>query len=113
MHAVNVSTLKNNPTQALQWAQTQPVVVMNRAKPYAVMMGMDSLPNDTTPNARMALAVSLFKDGGLSWMQAAAYAQCTASHFMKHLSRLGIPIIDMTEEEFARDMDTLNQWLAK
>jgi predicted HTH domain antitoxin len=113
MHAVNVSTLKNNPTQALQWAQTQPVVVMNRAKPFAVMMGMDSLPGDETPHARLALAVSLFKDGGLSWMQAAKYAQCSASQFMKHLARLGIPIIDMSEEEVLRDMDTLAQWLAQ
>jgi predicted HTH domain antitoxin len=113
MHAVNVSTLKNNPTQALQWAQTQPVVVMNRSTPFAMVVGMDSLPNDQTPHARMALAVSLFKDGGLSWMQAAKYAQCTASQFMKHLARLGIPIIDMSEEEVRRDMDTLAQWLAK
>ena len=113
MHAVNVSTLKNNPAQALQWAQSQPVVVLNRAKPMAMVLGMDSLPSDKTANARMALAVSLFKDGGLSWMQAAAYAECSASHFMKHLARLGIPIIDMTEEEVLKDIDTLTKWLAE
>jgi predicted HTH domain antitoxin len=113
MHAVNVSSLKNNPTQALQWAQTEPVVVMNRSKPYALMFGMDSMPSDASPHARMALAVTLFKEGGLSWMQAAAYAQCSASDFMKHLSRLGIPIIDMPSEEVRKDIDTLEQWLAK
>ncbi len=113
MHAVNVSTLKNNPTQALQWAQTEPVVVMNRSKPFAMMFGMDSMPSDATPHARMALAVTLFKEGGLSWMQAAAYAQCTASQFMKHLSRLGIPILDMTQEEVHKDLETIEQWLAK
>ena len=113
MHAVNVSTLKNNPTQALQWAQKEPVVVMNRAKPFALMMGMESMPSDTDLHARMALAVSLFKQGGLSWMQAAAYAQCSASDFMKHLSRLGIPIIDMPANEVRKDIDTLEQWLAK
>jgi predicted HTH domain antitoxin len=113
MHAVNVSTLKNNPTQALQWAQTEPVVVMNRAKPFALMMGMESMPGDTDTHARMALAVSLFKEGGLSWMQAAKYAGCSASQFMKHLSRLGIPIIDMTEEELQKDFETIERWLAE
>ncbi len=113
MHAVNVSTLKNNPTQALQWAQKEPVVVMNRSKPYALMFGTDSMPGDSTPHARLALAVALFKEGGLSWMQAAKYAQCSASEFMKHLSRLGIPIIDMTAAEVRRDIETLEQWLAK
>jgi predicted HTH domain antitoxin len=113
MHAVNVSTLKNNPTQALKWAQTQPVVVLNRATPMAMVVGLDSLPSDATPNARMALAVSLFKDGGLSWMQAASYAHCTASDFMKHLSRLGIPVIDQSQDEVMNDVDTLKKWLAQ
>jgi predicted HTH domain antitoxin len=113
MHAVNVSTLKNNPTQALQWAQTEPVVVMNRSTPFALMLGMDSMPADTATHARMALAVSLFKDGGLSWMQAAKYAQCSAYEFMRHLSRLGIPVIDITEEEVRQDIETLEKWLAK
>jgi predicted HTH domain antitoxin len=113
MHAVNVSTLKNNPTQALQWAQTEPVVVMNRSTPFALMLGMDSMPADTATHARMALAVSLFKEGGLSWMQAAKYAQCSASQFMKHLSRLGIPVIDMTEEEFRKEIETVEKWLAQ
>ena len=63
--------------------------------------------------ARMALAVSLFKDGGLSWMQAASYAYCTASDFMIHLSRLGIPVIDQSQEEVVNDIDTLQKWLAQ
>ena len=113
MHAVNVSTLKNNPTQALKWAQTQPVVVLNRATPMAMVVGMDSLPGEKTPNARMALAVSLFKDGGLSWLQAASYANSSASDFMKHLARLGIPVIDQAEAEVLNDVDTLKKWLAQ
>ena len=113
MHAVNVSTLKNNPTQALKWAQTQPVVVLNRATPMAMVVGADSLPGEKTPNARTALAVSLFKDGGLSWMQAASYANCSASDFMKHLARLGIPVIDQSEAEVLNDVDNLKKWLAQ
>ncbi len=113
MHAVNVSTLKNNPTQALQWAQTEPVVVMNRSTPFALMLGMDSMPTAADSHARMALAVTLFKEGGLSWMQAAKYAQCSASQFMKHLSRLGIPVIDMAADELRREVETAEKWLAQ
>ena len=64
MHAVNVSTLKNNPTQALQWAQSQPVVVLNRAKPMAMVLGMDSLPSDKTANARK------HRTGNIFWLVA-------------------------------------------
>ncbi len=42
MHAVNVSTLKNKLTQALLWAQTQPVVVVNRDRPQAVLTEVNS-----------------------------------------------------------------------
>lgn len=112
MHAVNVSTLKNNPTAALAWAQTQPVVVLNRSTPHALMLGAASLPGDTAANARMALAVSLFKDGGLSWLQAAAYAQCSSAQFMQHLSRLGLSVVEQNAPEVEHDMDTLATWLA-
>ena len=42
MHAVNVSGLKNNPSEALRFAREDVVVVMNRDQPVAVMIGLQS-----------------------------------------------------------------------
>ena len=43
MDAVNVSGLKNNPSEALRLAQKGVVVVMNRNSPDALMVGVDAL----------------------------------------------------------------------
>ncbi len=113
MHAVNVSTLKNNPTQALSWAQTEPVVVFNRSTPHAIIMGASNLPTAQQADVRLALALALFKSSGLSVFQAASYAQCTVQQFMQQASRLGISIIKHPANEVTQDMDTLAQWLAQ
>jgi len=42
MEAVNVSGLKNNPSEALRMAQRDVVVVMNRDRPDALMVGIDA-----------------------------------------------------------------------
>jgi predicted HTH domain antitoxin len=113
MHAVNVSTLKNNPTQALSWAQTEPVVVFNRNTPHAIIMGASTMPNEQEPDVRLALALALFKSSGLSVFQAAKYARCTVQQFMQQASRLGIPMIKHPADEVAQDMDNLADWLAQ
>lgn len=40
MESVNVSGLKNNPSDALRRARKEVVVVMNRDKPDALVVGM-------------------------------------------------------------------------
>jgi len=65
MHAVNVSGLKNNPSEALRNARDD-VVVMNRDQPDAVMIGLQSGKLLSEPGVRAALATALFRDGGLS-----------------------------------------------
>jgi len=42
MEVVNVSGLKNNPSEALRMAQRDVVVVMNRDKPNALMVGVEA-----------------------------------------------------------------------
>lgn len=113
MHAVNVSTLKNNPTQALGWAQSEPVVVFNRNTPHAIIMGVNAMPSEQEPDVRLALALALFKSSGLSVFQAAKYAQCTVQQFMQQASRLGIAMIKHPASEVLQDMDTLADWLAQ
>lgn len=113
MHAVNVSTLKNNPTQALSWAQTEPVVVFNRNTPHAIIMGASTMPSEQEPDVRLALSLALFKSSGLSIFQAAKYAQCSVQQFMQQASRLGIAMIKHPANEVAQDMDTLADWLSQ
>jgi prevent-host-death family protein len=43
METVNVSGLKNNPSEALRLAHRDIVIVMNRNVPDAVLVGIDSL----------------------------------------------------------------------
>ena len=113
MHAVNVSSLKNNPTQALQWAQKEPVVVFNRDRPQAVITEVNSAGGMDAPHVQRAMAAALFKDGGLSLVRAARLAQCTLPEFIKYLALCNIPVIDMTQEEFAREIKTMDAWLAE
>jgi hypothetical protein len=55
---------------------------------------------------------ALYRDGHLSLARAAAVAQQPMAVFIAHLSRLGIPVVDLTAAEPSRDVDTLDEWLA-
>lgn len=112
METVNVSGLKNNPSEALRLARTDVVVVMNRDRPDALMVGVEAAGVLEARGVRPALATALFRDGHLSLARAATLAQMPVSQFASHLSRLGIPVVTLTEQETTRDLDTLDQWLA-
>lgn len=112
METVNVSGLKNNPTEALKKSQDDLVVVMNRDRPDALMVGLKSTGALDLAGVRAALATALFRDGHLSLARAARVAQMGMPEFIAHVSRLGIPALQMTAAEAERDLDTLDQWLA-
>ncbi|AGX86614.1 UPF0175 family protein [Candidatus Symbiobacter mobilis] len=112
METVNVSSLKNNPSEALRLAHHDVVVVMNRNAPDAVMIGIDSLGVLEARGVRPAFATALFRDGNLSLSRAAHLAGMRVSEFASHVSRLGIPVVRLDGAEAARDMDTLDEWLA-
>ncbi len=112
MHAVNVSGLKNNPSEALRQAREGLVVVMNRDQPDAVMIGLQSGKLLAEPGARAALATALFRDGGLSLARSARLAQMPLATFITHVSRLGIAVVDHDAADVNRDMQTLDEWLA-
>jgi predicted HTH domain antitoxin len=112
MQVVNVSGLKNNPSEALRSARDDVVVVMNRDQPDAVMIGLQSGKLLSEPGMRAALASALFRDGGLSLVRSARMAQMPLASFIAHVSRLGIPVVTHDANEVTRDMDTLDQWLA-
>ena len=113
MQSVNVSGLKNNPSEALRHAKDDLVLVMNRDKPDAVMVGFNHLVNIDKKGVNLALATSLYKNESISLRRGAAMAELTIVEFINHLSRLGIAIINQTAKEIEQDMDTLEQWLEK
>ena len=112
METVNVSGLKNNPTEALRKSQQDLVVVMNRDRPDALMVGLASTGALDLAGVRVALATALFRDGNLSLARAARVAQMPLAVFIAHLSRLGIPVVQMSAVEVEHDIETLDQWLA-
>ena len=112
METVNVSGLKNNPTEALRKSHHDLVVVMNRDRPDALMVGLDSSDMLEMRGVRAALATALFRDGHLSLARSARVAQIPVAAFIAHLSRLGIAAVRLDARETERDMDTLEQWLA-
>jgi len=111
MKTVNVSGLKNNPSEALRMAHDDIVLVMNRNEPDALMIGLKSAKIIGMPGVRKALATALFKDGDLSLARSAKLADMPLADFIAHVSRLGIPVINQTADEVREDMDTLEQWL--
>jgi predicted HTH domain antitoxin len=111
MKTVNVSSLKNNPSEALRDARTDVVVVMNRDRPDAVMVGLESAGVLQMDGVRIALATALFRDGHLSLARSARVAQIPLADFIAHLGRLGIAALRLGEQDVERDMDTLEQWL--
>ncbi len=111
MKTVNVSGLKNNPSEALRMAQDDLVLVMNRNEPDTLMVGLKSSKIIDLPGVRKALATALFRDGELSIARSAKLADMPLAGFIAHVSRLGIPIINQTADEVKQDMDTLDQWL--
>ncbi len=113
MKTVNVSGLKNNPSQALRMAHDDLVLVMNRNEPDALMIGVNSLKVMDMPGVRKALATALFRDGELSLARSAKLADTPLADFIAHVSRLGIAVINQTAEDVQQDMDTLDQWLTQ
>lgn len=112
MDTVNVSGLKNNPSDALRRAKHDVVVVMNRDTPDALMVGVEASGVLGFAGVRPALATALFRDGHLSLPRAARLADMAVAQFVSHVSRLGIPVVSLDATAAARDMETLDEWLA-
>jgi predicted HTH domain antitoxin len=92
-------------------ANTDLVLVMNRNEPDALMVGLKSSNIIDMPGVRKALATALFKEGELSLARAAKLADVPLASFISHISRLGVPVINQTEDDVRQDLDTLDQWL--
>jgi hypothetical protein len=77
MKTVNVSGLKNNPSEALRYSHDDLVLVMNRNEPDALIVGVNAGNIIDMPGVRKAMATALFKDGELSIARSAKLAKMT------------------------------------
>ena len=109
MRAVSVQ-LQSDPAAALLEAHEEPVVVMDRHQPEALLVHLsdDSLLGE--PGVRLALAVALYKDECLSLGRAAEFSGLTLADFIGHVSRLGIPVV-RGADTVREDMEALDEWL--
>lgn len=110
MKAVSVRELKNNPSAALREAREHPVMVLNRHRPEALLVHLDDESLLSEPGIRRALAAALFRDQSLSLGQAARFSGVSIAEFIRHVSRLGIPVVGGTSDTVREDAEAIGAW---
>ena len=113
MKAVNVRQLKNNPSEALRLARQEPVIVLNRDQPEALLVHLDDDTLLSEPGVRLALATALYKSESVSLGRAAKVAGIALADFMQHVSRVGIPAVRGARAAVREDARTLESWLKR
>ena len=88
MKAVSVRQLKSNPSAALRDVREQPVMVLNRHQPEALLVHLSDDSLLAEPGIRLALAMALYKDESLSLGRAAEFSGRNAGRL--HRSRFSI-----------------------
>jgi predicted HTH domain antitoxin len=112
MQVVNVRQLKSNPSTALRSAKDDLVVVMNRDKPDALLIGFEQLAGvPDFIHVRQAMAISLFKDRLISVGGAAKMAGESMADMLTRLSRLGVPVVDYDEPSLVREVSAASAWI--
>jgi len=112
MQVDNVRQLKSNPSTALKSAKHDRVVVMNRDRPDALIIGFEQLTGVADmAHVRQAVAVSLFKDRLLSLGNAAKMADESLSVMLTRLTRLGIPVVDYDAATLAQEVADGAAWV--
>ncbi len=93
MKAVTVRELGNDPSTVLREARTDPVIVLGRDRPEAVLIHLsdDSLLGEQ--GIRLAIATALYRSESVSLGRAAEISRLPVADFMQHVSRLGIPVV--------------------
>jgi predicted HTH domain antitoxin len=108
MQAVTVRELKNNPSVALRQCAEDVVVVTNRDHPQALLVDLASMGLPSIENARLALAVSLFKQQTVSLGYAARMAGKTLADMCALLAAMQIPLVQPSAVDLAHDLAALH-----
>ena len=112
MRAFSVRELKNNPSAALREARKEPVMVLKRNHPEAMLIHLsdDSLLGE--PGIRKAVATALYRSRSLSLGRAAEVAGTSIAEFIQHVSSLGIPVVDGTARTLREEAEAFARWSA-
>lgn len=110
MKAVTVRELGNDPSTVLREARTDPVIVLGRDRPEAVLIHLsdDSLLGEQ--GIRLAIATALYRSESLSLGRAAEISRLPVADFMQHVSRLGIPVVRGDAATLREDMEAFAHW---
>ena len=110
MKTVSVGDLKKNPSAALKAAHENPVIVLNRHRPEAVIVHLEGNSILDDPGIRLALATALFREGSISLGRAARFSKLPLAEFIRHVSQLGIPVVDGTAASVRQDVEVVQEW---
>ena len=108
MKTVSVRQLQSNPSATLRDVREQPLMVLNRHQPKALLVHLsdDSLLGE--PSISLAVALTLYKDESLSLGRAAEFSGLTLADFIGHVSRLGILVV-RGANTVGDDLETLDK----
>jgi predicted HTH domain antitoxin len=110
MQTVSVRELKSNPSVALRQATQDVVVVTNRDTPQALLVDLGQLGLPDVGSVKVALAVSLFKQGTVSLGYAARMADKTKTQMMTLLAAMQIPIVRVSQSDVLHDVDVARRF---
>jgi hypothetical protein len=117
MQTIDVRQLANDPGNILTATRSNDfVVVMDQNMPHAVLVGLDQLQFPDLDSVRLALAISLFRNGSVSTGFAARMAGKSLSEMLKLLSNMGIPVTGDTEvtvDEVLSEIDAAQAWVVR
>ena len=108
MKAVSVRQLQSDPSATLRDACKQPVMVLNRHQPKALLVHLSDDSLLAKPSVRLAVARALYKDECPSLGRAAEFSGLTLADFIGHVSRLGIPVV-RGANTVGDDLETLDK----
>ena len=110
MKAVSVRELKNNPSAAIRAAHENPVIVLNRQRPEALLLHLEGDSILDEPVIRLALATALYREKSISLGRAARFSGVPLAEFIQYVSQLGIPVVEGTAASVREDMDAIHEW---
>ncbi len=111
MKAYNIGDLKNNPSAAIKDAKGEPILILNRDEPEALIFSLEFI--DLKDDLSKSLAVKLYKDGAISLGKAAKIAKLSYNDFISLLTNHGVPVIKYELKDVESDISTAKKWLQK
>lgn len=110
MKTVSVRELNRNPSAALRAARENPVVVLRRQHPEAVLIHLEGNSILDDHGIRLALATSLYREGSVSLGRAARFSELPLAEFVQHVSQVGISVVHGTAASVRQDVDAIREW---